>query len=335
MSKSKYGTQFYISPVDETLNHDIDGDKDNKDATKIEKMLVGFTNTMTPDCTTPDIEAAFRDYRSNDGTYFSILDKEQFFTPEDFEMADHHFQGRFDKYGQFSGMIKVYNEKQFDHLINWSGNNFKETVCGSFSINIAYIQGDRKQSIMDAQNHARIAAKGDKYGGLYMYRDNIRILPYGDSNYDFIDIERNRTKSASYYFFSYRRMFGVVNISKETNFQLKEKAGREGFIENKAYRQLRDILKNFFLQLAADFFREGGGPKTDFWIQKRSERESIYKAIERRDKQAKVRKEKFLNSLNRFFKELSSKKYEERISYITVLQGRLIFKRKRKRLLLL
>lgn len=314
LSKSKYGTQFYISPVDETLNHDIDGDKDNKDATKIEKMLVGFTNTMTPDCTTPDIEAAFRDYRSNDGTYFSILDKEQFFTPEDFEMADHHFQGRFDKYGQFSGMIKVYNEKQFDHLINWSGNNFKETVCGSFSINIAYIQGDRKQSIMDAQNHARIAAKGDKYGGLYMYRDNIRILPYGDSNYDFIDIERNRTKSASYYFFSYRRMFGVVNISKETNFQLKEKAGREGFIENKAYRQLRDILKNFFLQLAADFFREGGGPKTDFWIQKRSERESIYKAIERRDKQAKVRKEKFLNSLNRFFKELSSKKYEERIN---------------------
>src|SRR5690606_6972070 len=67
LDKNEGGTFFYISPVDETLNHDIDGGKDNDDATKIEKMLVGFTNTMTPEHPKPLINLAFRDYRGDDG----------------------------------------------------------------------------------------------------------------------------------------------------------------------------------------------------------------------------------------------------------------------------
>ena len=311
------GTYFYISPVDETLNNDIDGNKNSSDATKIEKMLMGFTNTMTPNFPTPQIEVAFRDFRSDDGTYYDLLDKEEFFTPEDFELADHHFTGNFDEFGQFAGTIKIYREKSFEHKINWNENNYKETDCGPFTINLAYTQGRLKQSIIDSENWYRLTAKGDKYGGLYIYRDNIRILPYGDSDYDFTDIEKNRTKSASFYFFSYRRMFGVIDISKEFNYKLKEKAGREGFIENKAYRQLQDILKNFFVQLAADFFREGGGgPKTDYWIQKRSEREAFYKALERRDQQVKVRKEKFQSSINTFFYSLNTQKHKSDIEDI-------------------
>lgn len=310
------GTYFYISPVEETLNYDIDGAKDSYDATKIEKMLMGFTNTMTPEHPVPQIEVAFRDFRSTDGTYYDILDKEEFFTPEDFDIADHHFQGEFDRYGQFSGTIKIYREKNFDHKITWNGNNYKATECGPFKINMAYVQGAQRQSVIDPENYGLIIAKGDKYGGLYIYRDNIRILPYGNSDYDFIDIEKNRTKSAKYYFFSFRRMFGVIDIDKEQNFKLKEKAGREGFIENKAYRQLQDILKNFFVQLAADFFREGsgGGPKSEFWAEKRAERESYYKALERRDQQAKVRKEKFQNALNKFFDDRNNGKHESEIN---------------------
>ncbi len=321
-SEDQGGTQFYISPVDQTLNHDIDGEKDSSDATKTEKMLVGFTNTMTPGHPSPLINLAFRDYRSDDGTYFDILDKEQFFTPEDFDLADHHFQGTFDEYGQFSGTIKIYNEKTFDHKINWGGNNYKQTECGTFNINFAYLQGRLKQSILDPENHSRLRAKGDKFGGIYIYRDNIRILPYGDSDYDFLDVEKNRTKSASFYFFSYRRMFGVINISRAENYKLKEKAGREGFIENKAYRQLQDILKNFFIQLAADFFREGSGsgPKTEFWVRKRAEREAYYKALERRDKLAKVRKEKFQQTLHTFFDSLNSNTFKSKLEELLTEQ---------------
>ena len=41
-------------------------------------------------------------YRANDGSFVSIIDKEHFFTTEEFELADHHFQGQFDEFGPVS-----------------------------------------------------------------------------------------------------------------------------------------------------------------------------------------------------------------------------------------
>ena len=64
----------------------------------------------------------------------------------------------------------------------------------------------------------------------------------------------------------YRRIFGLIEISQRKNPQLNEKAGREGFRENNAYRQFRAILINFFVQIAADFFmRVEAQAPSDFW----------------------------------------------------------------------
>ena len=307
-SDNKGGTFFYISPVNETLAFDIEGEKDNAEATSIEKMLIGFHNTMTPNHPKPVIDISFRDYKGNDGLYTNIIDKEQFFSSTDFEMADHHFQGTFDKFGQFQGTIKIYGEKIYnDHIVHWRENNFRETNCGAFKINFAYLQGEMKSSRLNTENWVKIKAKGDKFGGLYIYKDNIRVLPYGNSDYDFLDIEKNRSKRASTYFFSYRRMFGAIEISAQDNKDLVEKAGREGFIENKAYRQMQAILKNFFVQLAADFFDgDGKTPQSEFWVTKRNEINIHNLALERRDKLAKGRKDKFLKELDIFFKNLTS-----------------------------
>ena len=302
------GTCFYVSPVEDILKFDIDGKPGLKEATKIEKMLMGFHNTMTPEHPKPLLDIVFRDYRSKDGTYINVIDKEHFFTEDDFDLADHHFNGHFDEFGQFKGMIKIYREKTFDHIVNWRGNNFNKTSCGAFEINLAYVQGQKKDSIIDSDNYSRIISKTDKFGGLYVYKDNIRILPYGDSDYDYLEVEKRRSKHAGLAFFSYRRMFGVISLSQEHNFKLKEKAGREGFIEDHAYRHLRDILKNFLTQLAADFFRDdsSAGPKAEVWAQKRGELAASHRALEKRSKQAKIRKSKFETALNKFFTDNQS-----------------------------
>ncbi len=306
------GTHFFVSPVSNSLIPDIEGDGDSNEATKMEKMLMGFHNTMTPNHPTPMINIAFRDYRHDDGTFVSLLEEKQFFTPEEFEIADHHFSGEFDEFGQFKGQIRIYGEKTYDHVINWRDNHYRETECGPFSINLAYLQGELKSSRVDVVNYGIIKRKGDKYGGLYIYRNNIRVLPYGDSDYDFLDIEKNRSKRASTYFFSYRRMFGTIEIADGKNCNLIEKAGREGFIENKAYRQLQSILKNFFVQLAADFFNEKGNtPQSEFYNDRKEEINSYYKALERRDKLAKGKKDRFIKDLDRFFVDLSEHKYEK------------------------
>ena len=306
------GTHFFVSPVNESLIHDIEGERESGEATKMEKMLIGFHNTMTPNHPKPTLNISFRDYKTEDGAFDSLLEDKSFFTPEEFEIADHHFLGQFDEYGQFKGTVRIYGEKTYNHIINWADNRFRKTDCGPFTINLAYLQGELKSSKVDIENYGLIRRKGDKYGGLYIYRNNVRILPYGDSDYDFLDIEKNRSKRASTYFFSYRRMFGAIEIGDTEQSNLVEKAGREGFIENKAYRQFQSILKHFFWQLACDVFNEkANSPQSEFYNSRKNEINKYHKALERRDKLAKAKKDVFSKSLENFFKHLEDKLYDK------------------------
>ena len=79
-----------------------------------------------------------------------------------------------------------------------------------------------------------------------------------------------------------------------------EKAGREGFQTNKAYRQFTAILENFFIQLAADFFRESG-EKSSLWFERRQELERTELARRKREENISVRKKAFSDGLERFF----------------------------------
>ena len=90
------------------------------------------------------------------------------------------------------------------------------------------------------------------------------MLPYGTPGYDFLGIERRRTENLARAFFSYRRMFGVIQLTSATNAALQEKAGREGFMQNTAYRQFRDLLSSFFVDLAAEFFTKQGTRSGEF-----------------------------------------------------------------------
>ena len=69
----------------------------------------------------------------------------------------------------------------------------------------------------------------DRIGGLYIYKNGIRVLPYGNNDYDFLDMERRRTYGASYYYFSYRRIFGVVQIDGERTELLRKRRVARGF----------------------------------------------------------------------------------------------------------
>jgi signal transduction histidine kinase len=264
------------------------------------------------------MRTSFRDRISND-YYVDLIAEQLFWTPEDFSNADHHIIGDIDEFGQFNGIVKVYG-KEFEHVVPWTEGHGR-TQCGPFKVKVAYVQGKLKQSSLDAEEHARMIAKLDKIGGLYIYRDNIRILPYGDSDYDFLDIEKRRNLSAGYYFFSYRRIFGTIEITRQYNQNLIEKAGREGFIQNKAYTEIKKILENLFVQLAADFFRVGKEEEetfdyTEYYKVKRDELVRLHLAKEQQEKKARARRKKFSDDLERFFEKMNSKEPDEKVEQL-------------------
>jgi hypothetical protein len=296
-----HGTQFFIRPSAAILSDDIDaGTVDT--ASPLEKMLLGFSNTMMPDAEDPPVRTLFRDHRE-DGRVSELIGGRAFFTPDEFKTADHHIEGEFDEFGQFKGQVSVYHQQPVEHIIQWPRSTGKRTDCGAFRIRFAYVQGRPTESRLPAEEWAMISGKLNRIGGLYVYRDGIRILPYGNSDFDFLNIERRRTKSAQDWFFSYRRIFGAVEISHSRNADLVEKAGREGFRSNKAYREFTSILESFFERLAIDFFR----PTSTFGDNFNAIKQQLTKEAEllaRREKQIRARRKQFSDQLNVFFDAL-------------------------------
>ncbi|MGO8669988.1 MAG: ATP-binding protein [Capsulimonadaceae bacterium] len=300
------GTQFIIYPANPSLTVNIEEKPDVRTAPQLVKSLIGFSNTMTPDHEPPPMHVSFR-YHRTDEYYDDLIDEDKFFTPDEFINADHRFRGTFDEYGQFRGSVSVYGEVTNEYEVPWSGSRGAMTDCGPFKIDLAYIPGRASLSTIPNTQWATMDQKLVLHGGLYIYRDAIRVLPYGDSDVDFLDIEKRRSQGLSYYYFSYRRMFGVIQISRSTNGQLNEKAGREGFQQNKAYREFKAILINFFTQVAGEFFREGGMHAETFLAQS-SEMERAEKARRKWERLADGKRERLQKSLDQFFSDVDSSK---------------------------
>ncbi|MGK0409619.1 MAG: signal transduction histidine kinase [Shewanella psychromarinicola] len=313
-----FGTHFVISPVDEILNEEIEDNSTTKSATdrasRLEKALLGFTNTMDKD-NKPPIVARFRDH-TTDGSIVDRISESIFFTPSEFKQSDHHIKGSFNEFGQFTGKVTIYGEEEKEYVLSWPEGLNKPVSCGHFKINLAVIMGTARESKLPNVLWQEIYQKTSRIGGLYLYRDGIRVLPYGDSDFDFLRIEQRRSKSAKDAFFSFRRMLGSVELTKENNYALHEKAGREGFIENKAYKQFKSILENFLIQTARDFFNEKGD-LSDQFVQIRSRHQEAYDLLKKRENLTSTKKKRLQDQLEVFFNRYDNDFWDIRIANLS------------------
>lgn len=306
------GTHFYILPADQIIQEDIDDRDETTKATRFEKNLIGFTNTMTPEFRRPKIVTRFKDH-VDEGEPLERVGEKAFFSPEEFKQVDHHIVGRFDEYGQFRGKVGIYQTEPTEYVLNWQNTDGRPTRCGPFDFSIAVIQPTAIDSLVEPVEHARIRRKLERHGGVYIYKDGVRVQPYGGPDFDFLDVERRRNMRAGTAYYSFRNIMGAVELTSRDNPNLVEKAGREGFREDKAYRQFRSILINFFIQSAADFFRESG-KYAEEWTEKRDELKHLDKVRKSREQQSRKKKEKFGDQLADFFKSVDSGKLPSAIS---------------------
>lgn len=89
------------------------------------------------------------------------------------------------------------------------------------------------------------------FGGIKIYRDNFRIRPYGEtksSNFDWLLLSNRKTNSPaalSHPTGAWRvaadQIYGTVNISR-MNVNLPDQSNREGILETKAFKLLKETL---------------------------------------------------------------------------------------------
>ena len=138
-----------------------------------------------------------------------------------------------------------------------------------------------------------------------MFRDGLRVMPYGREDNDFFEIERRRGMHAGREFWSIRRIFGRVALTIDNNPNLKDKAGREGFIDNKAAKVFRDVVETVLRVTAHRYFGTDSsirkktlpGIQADFAQQK---------AEDARKKLGQMRRRDFRKNLDLFLPEIGS-----------------------------
>lgn len=312
-----HGAHFLVVPASAQLVAEIDPPEENDEgyAPPLIRALMGFANTMTPDAPKPVMTTAFRDHKAPDDCDDLIAARE-FFTPAEFNAADHHIEGWFDEQGFFEGTVQVYGQVPERYALAYAGGDGGELECGPFRLRLAYVQGLERDTRLDLATYRGVSEKLKQIGGLYIYRDGIRVLPYGDPAFDFLNIEQRRSENIGRYFFSYRRMFGVIELASGRNDALREKAGREGFREGRAYREFRDVLKRFLKQVALDYFSSRGEHSEQFRVG-RAEAQRRYEQRAAREAEAAKERERLERQVGKLTSALTDARPESEAAALT------------------
>lgn len=254
------------------------------------QTLSNFTDpfSQSSEPVAKDFSCLVRGWRK--GIPFDLVSDDREFDLKNLEDLEHIVEGDIDQDGYFSGRVKVFGEwiEGYSVKPKYAYKLRKDTLFGPFHIRVGTFELNIGSSTLSEQQHAFFENQTDLYGGFRVYRDGLRVMPYGRVDSDYFSIEYRRSKNAGRYFWANRRMFGRVSITREYNPNLKDKAGREGFIENKASKIFREVVENILLDAADRYF----GRKSDRQskIENIKEQKALEKAeIDRKKIQKKER----------------------------------------------
>ncbi|NWA63808.1 ATP-binding protein [Pantoea sp. B9002] len=177
------------------------------------------------------------------------------------EEAEHILSGNIDEDGVFRGQIKAFGQWVFegkDYVIS-PPKDFKmpsgpTTFVGPFSLVVATYERVQRNTTLPEKDWVKFERLTSEHGGFLLFRNGLRVLPYGRTDNDFFEIETRRSISTGREFWNARRMLGRVAISREHNPNLKDKAGREGFIDNRSAKVLRALVIHILRTSAYQFF---------------------------------------------------------------------------------
>jgi signal transduction histidine kinase len=302
-----HGTMFItFNPINQILELS-EKDEDNlEDRNFVVSSLSGFTNPFKD--TSINISTRFYIHKISE-TIDLLTARGDFFNKLDFDLADVYIKGKFDGNGSFVGKIRIYDE-EIDYTYTNPRKKDKRTFYGQIPIELGYNQGEERSSNLNENQFIKIFNKVREYGGLYIYRDDFRVLPYGRHNADFLNFEQRRSKRAGSYYFSYRRMFGYLELARKENPDLKDKSSREGLINNAQYRAFTNDAINFFKTLAQDYFATEA--KESLFLNKKKEINDQFEALKVDKAREKAEKIAFTKSLNGYPERLENyqAKYE-------------------------
>ena len=193
------------------------------------------------------------------GTPELIVGSERQFDSRQVDGMEHRIVGRVGEDGVFAGSVRAFGNDLTDECVIPPPRELTiptraNSRVGPFDLYIASMEFHPTNSTHAPEDYGRYRDLADKYSGFMVFRDGLRVLPYGRTDNDFFEIESRRSKSAGREFWNHRQMFGRLSIGRDSNPNLKDKAGREGLLDNHAAKTFREIVANILRRSARLYF---------------------------------------------------------------------------------
>ena len=119
----------------------------------------------------------------------------------------------------------------------------------------------QKNGLLPPLLAARIKEVLNEEGGIRLYRNGFRVIPYGERGDDWLGLDETYRRRSVLVPATNQNFFGIVEIDDPTGERFEEHTSREGLIENAAFSELKDLLSSVLLT-AATRIGEQRGKKT-------------------------------------------------------------------------
>lgn len=220
------------------------------------------------------------------------------------------FSFRLGGYGQ-DGVVK---EKAFKELRQYSRDRFsvkknngeRYPECGNFRF--SFYAFDLRADRDDVETSRYFLKPEDvkivKEHRIYLYRDGMRVFPYGDSDDDWLQVDVLRGTSAASAYLSNDQVVGCVEITQMGNPDLRDKTSREGLVsEGAAVRDFIDAIQMFLQYLRKEEYAKY--------------REDVRRRKEHRAAQ-REKLEPTIDKLTKYASTIGDKKLDEQIKAVSV-----------------
>ena len=138
-----------------------------------------------------------------------------------------------------------------------------------------------RSDLLPSRTLSFIQEIANETGGIRLYRNGFRVLPYGEKGNDWIGLDESTRKNVIIAPHQNNSFFGFVEITDETGDLFDETSSRENLIENDAFVELTDFIyrsiTSAVLKVAELRKRKGTAGQRDWQKQKPDER--VDKAI--------------------------------------------------------
>lgn len=172
--------------------------------------------------------------------------------PETLNKPDYYIKGTITENGRPENIRFFSKIKDAEENLEFTSKEFllkeptRTSIAGKFNFEFRIWNRDSeniKRLAKETNSTVKnVRADLDDLAGISIYRDNVRVLPYGNKNNDWARLDIRRVNNPTLRL-SNNQIVGYLSIGLESNPLLKDQSNREGIVEGQALEDVKELIK--------------------------------------------------------------------------------------------